>query len=97
VVPVRLGSLPDPHNNKPAEARGRSAGRMLFTKMKAAFAIHELDLAELQTALLLSLARIVDGDVVASEHRERIDGEAIQRPVAVTGNEGEPVRVFFLQ
>jgi hypothetical protein len=66
-------------------------------QMKAAVAIHELDVAKLQAALQLSLACIAFGDVVASEHGERIDSEAIHRPVAVTGNESEPVRVFFLK
>ncbi len=65
--------------------------------MKTAVAIHEDDLTELQAAGLLSPARIIAGDVTAPKEHERVDGETVQRPIAVTDNEIEPVRAFFLQ
>jgi hypothetical protein len=48
-------------------------------------------------AFLLPLARIIARDVVVTEEREGIDSEVVERPVAVLGNEREPVCMFFLQ
>jgi hypothetical protein len=47
--------------------------------------------------LLLPLARTIARDVVVTEEREGIDSEVVERPVAVLGNEREPVCMFFLQ
>jgi hypothetical protein len=45
----------------------------------------------------LPLARILARDVIGSEKRERIDSEAVQRPVAIPGNEREPVCTLTFQ
>jgi hypothetical protein len=49
------------------------------------------------SALLLPLARTIARDVVVTGEREGIDSEVVERPVAVLGNEREPVCMFFLQ
>ena len=69
----------------------------LAHKHKTAIAVHQDDFTKLEAALLLPLARIISGDVVASEESERVDSEAIQGPIAVSGNEHEPVRAVFFQ
>jgi hypothetical protein len=72
-------------------------GLNLAQKHKTAITVHQDDFTKLEAALLLPLARIISDDVVASEESQRVDSEAIQGPIAVSGNEHEPVRAVFFQ
>jgi hypothetical protein len=64
---------------------------------KTAVAVDEYDFTELQASFLLPFPRSVARPVVAPEKSEGIDSEPAERPVAVLGNECEPLSMFFLQ
>ena len=64
---------------------------------KTAVAVDEYDFTELQASFLLPFPRSVARPVVAPEKSEGIDSEPAERPVAVLGNECEPLSMFFFQ